>query len=41
VVANAGIGLMAADAEPARAFRDQLDVNLLGVWKTVQAAAPL
>jgi SDR family mycofactocin-dependent oxidoreductase len=41
VLANAGIGLMAADADPAQAFRDQLDVNLVGVWNTVQAAAPL
>ena len=29
------------DADPRRAFRDQLDVNLVGVWNTVQAAAPL
>jgi SDR family mycofactocin-dependent oxidoreductase len=41
VLANAGIGLMAADADPGRAFRDQLDVNLVGVWNTVQAAAPV
>jgi NAD(P)-dependent dehydrogenase (short-subunit alcohol dehydrogenase family) len=41
VLANAGIGLMAADADPRRAFRDQLDVNLVGVWNTVQAAAPV
>src|SRR4051812_374673 len=41
VLANAGIGLMAADADPRHAFRDQLDVNLVGVWNTVQAAAPL
>jgi len=41
VLANAGIGLMDADAEPRTAFRDQLDVNLVGVWNTVQAAAPL
>src|SRR3954453_6832984 len=41
VLANAGIGLMAADADPRQAFRDQLDVNLVGVWNTVQAAAPL
>src|SRR3954469_17486981 len=41
VLANAGIGLMAADADPRQAFRDQLDVNLGGVWNTVQAAAPL
>src|SRR3954452_6500238 len=41
VLANAGIGLMAAGADPGQAFRDQLDVNLVGVWNTVQAAAPL
>ena len=41
VLANAGIGFMKPDADPARAFRDQLDVNLVGVWNTVQAAAPL
>jgi SDR family mycofactocin-dependent oxidoreductase len=41
VLANAGIGLMKANLDPARAFRDQLDVNLVGVWNTVQAAAPL
>src|SRR4051795_2731735 len=41
VLANAGIGLMAADAGPRQAFRDQLEVNLVGVWNTVQAAAPL
>jgi SDR family mycofactocin-dependent oxidoreductase len=40
VLANAGIGIM-SDADPRRAFRDQLDVNLVGVWNTVQAAAPL
>ena len=41
VLANAGIGLMSPDAPPAEAFRDQLDVNLVGVWNTVQAAAPV
>src|SRR5215217_3995460 len=41
VLANAGIGYMDATADPRRAFRDQLDVNLVGVWNTVQAAAPL
>jgi NAD(P)-dependent dehydrogenase (short-subunit alcohol dehydrogenase family) len=39
VLANAGIGLMRPD-DPRRAFRDQLDVNLTGVWNTVQAVAP-
>jgi SDR family mycofactocin-dependent oxidoreductase len=41
VLANAGIGYMDAAADPRQAFRDQLDVNLVGVWNTVQAAAPL
>jgi SDR family mycofactocin-dependent oxidoreductase len=41
VLANAGIGLMDTGADPRRAFRDQLDVNLVGVWNTVHAAAPL
>jgi SDR family mycofactocin-dependent oxidoreductase len=41
VLANAGIGIMKPDGDPRRAFRDQLDVNLVGVWNTVQAAAPL
>ena len=41
VLANAGIGIMDATADPRAAFRDQLDVNLVGVWNTVQAAAPL
>lgn len=40
VLANAGIGLMRPD-DPARAFSDQLAVNLTGVWNTVHAAAPL
>jgi SDR family mycofactocin-dependent oxidoreductase len=41
VLANAGIGIMRADADPRQAFRDQLDVNLVGVWNTVHASAPL
>jgi SDR family mycofactocin-dependent oxidoreductase len=41
VLANAGIGIMDAGADPRRAFRDQLDVNLVGVWNTVHTAAPL
>jgi len=35
VLANAGIGIMRPD-DPRRAFQDQLDVNLTGVWNTVQ-----
>lgn len=41
VLANAGIGIMHPHGDPRRAFRDQLDVNLIGVWNTVHAAAPL
>ncbi len=41
VLANAGIGIMDAGADPGSAFRDQLDVNLVGVWNTVHSAAPL
>src|SRR3954469_3202933 len=41
VLANAGIGLMDRAADPRQAFRDQLEVNLVGVWNTVQAAAPV
>ncbi|MFC9552482.1 mycofactocin-coupled SDR family oxidoreductase [Rhodococcus sp. NPDC056960] len=40
VLANAGIGMMSDDAGEEAAFRDQLEVNLFGVWNTVQAAAP-
>ena len=41
VLANAGIGMAAPDVTAAQAFRDQLDVNTVGVWNTVQAAAPM
>jgi SDR family mycofactocin-dependent oxidoreductase len=41
VLANAGIGIMRSEVAAHRAFRDQLEVNLVGVWNTVQAAAPL
>jgi SDR family mycofactocin-dependent oxidoreductase len=41
VLANAGIGMAAPDVTAAQAFRDQLDVNTVGVWNTVQAAAPV
>ena len=40
VLANAGLGIMKPD-DHRRAFRDQLDVNLVGVWNTVHAAAPV
>jgi SDR family mycofactocin-dependent oxidoreductase len=41
VLANAGIAPMGDDADPARAFRDVVDVNLTGVWNTVRASAPV
>jgi SDR family mycofactocin-dependent oxidoreductase len=40
VLANAGIGLAGDEVDPERAFRDVIEVNLFGVWNTVQAAAP-
>ncbi|MHC1557730.1 mycofactocin-coupled SDR family oxidoreductase [Actinomycetospora sp. C-140] len=40
VLANAGIGMASPDVTEARAFRDQLEVNTVGVWNTVQAAVP-
>lgn len=39
VLANAGIGIM-KDADPRRAFRDQLDVNHVGVWNLRSSSAP-
>jgi SDR family mycofactocin-dependent oxidoreductase len=41
VLANAGVGMIGPDVAPATAFREVLDVNLVGVWNTVHAAAPL
>jgi SDR family mycofactocin-dependent oxidoreductase len=41
VVANAGIGMMSEDVDEEQAFRDQIEVNLFGVWNTVHAAAPV
>ena len=40
VLANAGIAPVSGESDPARAFRDVIDVNLVGVWNTVQAAVP-
>ncbi|GAA4857556.1 mycofactocin-coupled SDR family oxidoreductase [Actinomycetospora straminea] len=40
VLANAGIGMASPDVPAAQAFRDQLEVNTVGVWNTVQAAVP-
>jgi SDR family mycofactocin-dependent oxidoreductase len=41
VLANAGIGMIGRDVAPPTAFREVLDVNLVGVWNTVHAAAPI
>jgi SDR family mycofactocin-dependent oxidoreductase len=41
VLANAGIGMVRQDVAPPAAFREVLDVNLVGVWNTVHAAAPI
>lgn len=42
VLANAGIASIGGDpaTDDAAAFRDLIDINLTGVWNTVQAAAP-
>jgi NAD(P)-dependent dehydrogenase (short-subunit alcohol dehydrogenase family) len=40
VLGNAGIAPMSADADPVEAFRDVIDVNLVGVWNTVEVAVP-
>jgi SDR family mycofactocin-dependent oxidoreductase len=41
VLANAGIAVVRPDeTDPVQTFRDLIDVNLVGVWNTVQAAAP-
>lgn len=41
VVANAGIAAVGSKApNPDAVFRDVIDVNLVGVWNTVMAAAP-
>ena len=41
VLANAGIGMVRQDLAPHEAFREVLDVNLVGVWNTVHAAASI
>jgi NAD(P)-dependent dehydrogenase (short-subunit alcohol dehydrogenase family) len=40
VVANAGIAAAGGKADVDTVFRDIVDVNLIGVWNTVMAAAP-
>jgi SDR family mycofactocin-dependent oxidoreductase len=41
VVANAGIAAVGSAGDSRNAFRDTIDVNLVGVWNTVMAAAPI
>lgn len=40
VIANAGVIRISESANPRALFRDVIDVNLIGVWNTVQAAIP-
>lgn len=40
VIANAGIIRLTDSDEPHRVFQDIVDVNLVGVWNTVEAAIP-
>jgi SDR family mycofactocin-dependent oxidoreductase len=40
VIANAGIVRLSGGGDPRQIFRDIVDVNLIGVWNTVQAAIP-
>jgi SDR family mycofactocin-dependent oxidoreductase len=41
VLANAGISVLGApEPDKAQTFRDVVDVNLVGVWNTIYAAAP-
>lgn len=40
VVANAGIVRLSGGGDSRQIFRDIIDVNLIGVWNTVQAAIP-
>ena len=40
VIANAGIIRLTGDGDRRQIFRDIIDVNLVGVWNTVEAAIP-
>jgi SDR family mycofactocin-dependent oxidoreductase len=40
IVANAGIATTGGTADPDTAFREVVDVNLIGVWNTVMATVP-
>ena len=40
VIANAGIIRLSGDGDRRQIFRDIVDVNLIGVWNTIEAALP-
>ncbi|MET7575503.1 mycofactocin-coupled SDR family oxidoreductase [Streptomyces sp. NPDC005492] len=40
LVANAGVGMAHPATSQEQAFRDQLEINTIGAWNTVHAAAP-
>ncbi|GAA1934604.1 mycofactocin-coupled SDR family oxidoreductase [Streptantibioticus ferralitis] len=40
LVANAGVGMAHPSTSNEQAFRDQLEINTIGAWNTVHAAAP-
>ncbi len=40
VIANAGVVRLSADGDRRQTFRNIIDVNLVGVWNTVEAATP-
>ncbi len=40
VIANAGIIRLSDSVRPHQVFQDIVDVNLVGVWNTVEAAIP-
>lgn len=40
VIANAGVIRLSGDGDRRQVFRDIIDVNLIGVWNTIEAALP-
>lgn len=40
VIANAGVVRLSPGGDRRQTFRDIIDVNLIGVWNTVEAATP-
>lgn len=40
VIANAGVIRLGGDGDRRQVFRDIIDVNLIGVWNTIEAALP-